>query len=237
MPQPRAAGPTLVPLTPRQQLRTGRMPRRLAQLLIGLFLYGFSMALVLRASLGLEPWSVLAQGFTLHLPMTFGQATIAISLVVLLLWIPLRQWPGLGTVCNAILIGIFVDLTLAWLPATTSLPPRIGLLVAGIVLNGLATATYVGAQLGPGPRDGLMTGLMARTGRPVWQVRTGIEVAVVTVGFLLGGDLWIGTIAYAVGIGPLVQVFLPLVTVRLATPRPVATQQASRAVTEARVER
>lgn len=209
------AASVLIPLTPRQQLRAGRMPRRVVQLIFGLFLYGVSMAIMLRASLGIEPWGVLAQGITRHLPFSYGEITIAVSVVVLLIWIPLRQWPGLGTVCNAFLIGIFVDLTLAVLPAPDALPVRIVAVAGGIVLNGLAGAIYIGAQLGPGPRDGLMTGLVARTGKPVWIVRTSIEVVVVIIGFLLGGDLWIGTLGYALAIGPLVQFFLPLVAVRL----------------------
>ncbi|SDT43104.1 Uncharacterized membrane protein YczE [Microlunatus soli] len=215
-------------MSPIQQLRAGRLPRRLVQLIFGLFLYGVSMAFMLRASLGIEPWGVLAQGITHHLPFSYGQITIAVSVVVLLLWIPLRQWPGLGTICNAVLIGIFVDLALSVLPAPSGLPVRIVALAGGIVLNGLAGAIYIGAQLGPGARDGLMTGLVGRTGRPVWLVRTAIEVVVVIIGFLLGGDLWIGTVAYAVAIGPLVQFFLPLVAVRLPLPdREVAGQEGS----------
>jgi uncharacterized membrane protein YczE len=214
----RTASSVLVRMSPGEQLRAGRLPRRIAQLVIGLFLYGFSMALLIRASLGLDPWDVLHQGLTRYVPLSFGQVTICVSILVLLLWIPLRQWPGLGTVCNAILVGVFVDLSLAMLPPVHGLPARIVLLVSGIVLNGLAGAAYIGAQLGPGARDGLMTGLVARTGRPVWLVRTGLEASVVAVGFLLGGDLWIGTVAYAIGIGPLVQLFLPLVAVRVEPP-------------------
>lgn len=221
-----SAASVLTPLTPAQQLRAGRMPRRVIQLIFGLVLYGVSMAIMLRGTLGIEPWGVLAQGITRHLPFSYGQITIAVSVVVLLLWIPLRQWPGLGTVCNAVLIGIFVDLTLAVLPTPSELPVRITAIACGIVLNGLAGAIYIGAQLGPGPRDGLMTGLVARTGKPVWLVRTAIEVVVVIIGFVLGGDLWFGTVAYAVSIGPLVQFFLPLVAVRLSVPeRPVVGQE------------
>ena len=217
---PGTGRPALLALTPKQQLRAGRMPRRLVQLLIGLFLYGASMALTYRAALGIEPWGVLAQGLSHYLPLNYGAVTIAVSLLVLLLWVPLRQWPGLGTVCNAVLVGVFVDLVLAVLPAPEQLFSRIGLLAGGIALNGLATAIYIGAQLGPGPRDGLMTGLVARTRRPVWLVRTSIELVVVVLGFILGGDLWIGTVAYALAIGPLVHLFLPLVTVRLPPQSP-----------------
>ncbi|HEY9293027.1 MAG TPA: hypothetical protein VIP98_17250 [Microlunatus sp.] len=219
---PGTGRPVLLALTPRQQLRAGRMPRRVIQLLVGLFLYGASMALVLRAGLGIEPWGVLHQGLTHYLPLSYGEVTIGVSLIVLLLWVPLRQWPGLGTICNAVLVGVFVDLVLGVLPTPEAMPIRIAAVVGGIVLNGLAGAIYIGAQLGPGARDGLMTGLVARTGRPVWMIRTGIELAVVIVGFLLGGNLWIGTVAYALSIGPLVQFFLPLVTVRLPGGQPAA---------------
>lgn len=206
----------LANLGPIEQLRAGRLPRRISQLIFGLFLYGFSMGLMIEALLGVDPWDVLHLGLTRYLPMSFGTVVILVSVAVLLLWIPLRQKPGLGTLSNAVLVGIFCDLSLAFLlPTPGSLPLRIVFLAAGIVLNGLAGAIYIGAQLGPGTRDGLMTGLVRRTGRPVWQVRTALEVTVVVIGFLLGGNLGVGTLAYAVSIGPLVQFFLPWVTVRL----------------------
>jgi uncharacterized membrane protein YczE len=224
---PTASRPQLVGLGPIEQLRAGRLPRRITQLLFGLFLYGFSMGLLIRAVLGVDPWDVLHLGLTRYLPMSFGTVVIVVSIAVLLLWVPLRQKPGLGTLCNALLVGVFVDLSLAFLlPAPDSLPARIAFLVAGIVLNGLAGAIYIGAQLGPGTRDGLMTGLVRRTGRPVWQVRTALEVTVVVIGFLLGGNLGIGTLAYAVSIGPLVQFFLPRVTVRLTPADPGQPGQA-----------
>jgi uncharacterized membrane protein YczE len=209
----------LLPLTPIGQLRAGRLGRRLTQLLIGLVLYGFSLAMMIEAALGISPWDVFHQGLARHVGLDYGVVVICVSMLVLLLWIPLRQWPGVGTVANAIVVGVSIDIGLALLPTPHGLPLRIGFLVVGIVLNGLAGAAYIGAQLGPGARDGLMTGLVARTGLPIWLVRTGIEVLVVVAGFLLGGDLWIGTIAYAVGIGPLVQFFLPWVTVRLTVPQ------------------
>ena len=209
----------LLPLNPVEQLRAGRMGRRLPQLIGGLLLYGFSMAMQVRGALGLAPWDVLTQGISRHLPLSFGMITIAISFVVLLLWIPLRQAPGLGTVLNALIVGVAADLGLWLLPQPDGLAPRAGLLVAGVVLNGLAGAIYVGAQLGPGPRDGLMTGLHRVTGRSLRLVRTGIEVVVLALGWLLGGQVGIGTVLYALAIGPLIQLFLPLTVVRLGDPR------------------
>lgn len=208
----------LVPLSPIGQLRAGRLAYRVTQLMVGLLLYGFALAMMLKAALGVSPWDVLHQGLARHIPLSYGEVVIAASVVVLAFWIPLKQWPGIGTIANAIVVGVSIDIGLAVLPTPHALVERIAFLVVGIVLNGFAGAVYIGAQLGPGARDGLMTGLVERTGLPVWVVRTGIEVLVVIGGFLLGGNLWIGTVAYAVGIGPLVQLFLPLVTVRL--PRP-----------------
>lgn len=209
----------LAALTPLEQLRAGRLGRRLPQLLVGLVLYGFSMALMIRATLGLDPWDVLHQGLTLRLPLSFGTVTIIVGALVLLLWIPLRQRPGLGTVCNVVVVGLAVDAGLALLPEVRGLTLRAVFLVASIVLNGLAGAIYIGSQLGPGPRDGLMTGLARRTGLSLRLLRTGIEVVVLAVGFALGGTLGLGTVLYALAIGPLVQLFLPLVAVRLEPTR------------------
>lgn len=213
-PTPRSAYalPTLNSL---QQLRAGRLGRRLPQLYAGLFLYGFSMAMMIKADLGLDPWDVLHQGLTRYLPVSFGTVTIIVGAVVLVLWIPLRQWPGLGTVSNVFVIGLSADFGLWLLPTPDSLAVRIGLMVAAVVLNGLAGAAYIGSHFGPGPRDGLMTGLVARTGGSLRLIRTGIEVAVLVTGFFLGGTVGVGTVLYAVAIGPLVQFFLPLVAVRL----------------------
>jgi len=205
-------------LGPVAQLRAGRLARRLPQLYAGLFLYGWSMAMMIKSGLGLPPWDVLHQGLARYLPVSFGVVTIIVGAVVLLLWIPLRQWPGLGTVSNVFVIGLAVDLGLSWLPTPPGLPWRISFLVAGVIMNGLAGAAYIGAQFGPGPRDGLMTGLARRTRGSLRLIRTGIEVGVLVAGFLLGGTLGIGTVLYAVGIGPLVQLFLPYVAVRLAPP-------------------
>lgn len=208
----------LAALTPLQQLRAGRLPRRLVQLLAGLILYGCSMAMLVRGGLGLDPWDVLHQGLARHLPLSFGTVVIAVGAVVLLLWIPLRQWPGLGTVANVIVIGLAADLGLAVLAAPEDLLAKVAMLLSAVVLNGIAGATYIGSQLGPGPRDGLMTGLARRTGRSLRLVRTALELMVLTVGFLLGGTVGLGTVLYALSIGPLVQLFLPYLTVRLQAP-------------------
>lgn len=202
-------------LGPVQQLRAGRLGRRLPQLYAGLVLYGISLAMMLRGNLGLPPWDVLAQGLYRWIPVSFGTITIGVGALVLLLWIPLRQRPGLGTLSNVIVVGLAVDLGLWLIPEVAALPAQIGLLAAGIVLNGLAGATYIGSQFGPGPRDGLMTGLATRTGRSLRLIRTGIEITVLIIGFLLGGTIGIGTVAYALAIGPLVQFFLRWVAVRL----------------------
>jgi uncharacterized membrane protein YczE len=191
-----------------------RLGRRLGQLYAGLVLYGVSMASMIRADLGLDPWDVFHQGLATRTGLSFGTITIVVGAVVLLLWIPLRQRPGLGTVSNVVVIGLAVDATLAVLPTVRTIPLRITLLAAGILLNGLATGLYIGARLGPGPRDGLMTGYVARhPGRSIRLVRTVIELTVLTVGWLLGGKAGIGTLAYALGIGPLVHVLIPLCTV------------------------
>ena len=193
--------------------------RRLTQLLVGLTIYGTSMAMQLRATLGVAPWDVFHQGLSRHLPLSFGLVTALTGAVVLLLWLPLRQRPGIGTVANVVVIAVSVDAALALIPAPSSLPARAALLVGGIVLNGVASAAYVGARLGPGPRDGLMTGLAARTGWSIRLVRTGIELTVLGVGWLLGGTVGIGTVAYALAIGPLTQAFLPWFAVSSPCPR------------------
>ncbi|WBB67307.1 hypothetical protein [Micromonospora sp. WMMD812] len=191
-----------------------RPARRLTQLYLGLALYGVSMALMIRSGLGLDPWDVFHQGLSRITGLSFGTVTIAVGAVVLLLWIPLRQRPGLGTVSNVVVIGLVVDATLALLPTGGPLWARIGLLVVGIVANGAATGLYLGARLGPGPRDGLMTGYVARRpGRSIRLVRTVIEVTVLALGWLLGGTVGLGTVAYALSIGPLAQLFIPLCAV------------------------
>jgi uncharacterized membrane protein YczE len=190
-------------------LRGRRLTRRLVQLYAGLALYGASMALLVRSTLGVTPWDVLHQGLARHLGWSLGTAAIVVGAVVLLAWIPLRQRPGLGTVSNVVVIGLAVDATLAALPVPSALVARVGLVVAGVLLNAVATAAYIGVHLGPGPRDGLMTALVRRTGRSVRLVRTSIEATVVLTGWLLGGTLGVATVAYALAIGPLVHVLLP----------------------------
>ncbi|MEU4678116.1 hypothetical protein [Micromonospora sp. NPDC023737] len=191
-----------------------RPVRRLTQLFVGLALYGISMALMIRSGLGLNPWDVFHQGLSERTGLSFGTVTIAVGAVVLLLWIPLRQRPGLGTVSNVVVIGLVVDATLALLPAGGPLWIRIGLLITGIVANGAATGLYLGARLGAGPRDGLMTGYVARRpNRSIRLVRTVIEITVLALGFLLGGTVGLGTVAYALAIGPLAQLFVPMFAV------------------------
>jgi uncharacterized membrane protein YczE len=190
-----------------------RLARRLVQLYLGLVLYGFSMALLVRSQLGVMPWDVLHQGIARRVGLTLGTVTIIVGVIVLLLWIPLRERPGLGTVSNVIVIGLAVDASVAVLPAVPDLWLRMVLVAAGVTLNGVATAAYIGVRMGSGPRDGLMTGFERRTGGSVRIVRTVIEIAVVATGWLLGGTLGLATVLYALGIGPLVQVFLPRLTV------------------------
>ncbi|WP_019811640.1 membrane protein YczE [Saccharomonospora halophila] len=183
--------------------------RRLPQLFAGLVLYGTSMAMMTRSGLGLNPWDVLHEGIAGRTPLTFGAVTAVTAVGVLALWFPLRQRPGVGTVANVLVIAVTVDAVRWALADARSLTWQLTLLVGGILLNALATAAYVGARLGPGPRDGLMTGLADRTGRSVRLVRTGIELTVLAVGWLLGGTVGIGTVGYALAIGPLTQFFLP----------------------------
>ncbi|MGW6209840.1 membrane protein YczE [Streptomyces sp. NPDC055089] len=193
--------------------RGAHLTRRLIQLYAGLALYGASSALLVVAGLGLEPWGVLHQGLAELTGISIGAVSIIIGAIVLLLWIPLRQRPGLGTVSNVFAVGLAMDGTLALVPEVHGLVAQAGTMVAGIVLNGVATGLYIAARFGPGPRDGLMTGLHRRTGRSIRFVRTAIEIAVVVTGFLLGGSLGAGTVLYALAIGPLAQFFLRFFTV------------------------
>ncbi len=191
--------------------------RRLTQLYAGLLLYGLSLAMMVRGSLGLDPWDVLHQGASRKSGISIGICTMIIGVAVLFLWIPLRQRPGLGTVSNAILVGLAVDASLALLPGPDDLVFQSVFLGLGVLLNGVATGMYIGAGLGPGPRDGLMTGIAAR-GHSIRVVRTLIELTVLGIGWLLGGSVGVGTIIYAVAIGPLAHVFIPLFTVGRAAP-------------------
>lgn len=214
----RGSGRELADLTPRQQLAAGRLTRRLVQLFLGLALYGTSIAMMLRSVLGLNPWDVLHDGLAERTGLSFGTVVIVVGAGLLVLWVPLRQWPGLGTVANAVVVGLVADAALAVLAEPDAMVARIGLLVGGIVLNGLATAMYIGSQLGPGPRDGLMTGLSRRTGLSIRLVRVGLELTVLAIGWLLGGVVGIGTVAYALAIGPLVQLFLAWLIVPVRVP-------------------
>lgn len=186
--------------------------RRIVRLLIGLVLFGLGLALMVAAGLGLAPWEVLHQGIARHTPIPIGTVGILTGLLVLILWIPLRERPGLGTVLNVVVIGVVIDLTLLWLDQPAAIGVRWSYLVVGLVMIGVASGYYIGAGLGPGPRDGLMTGLARRGWRISW-VRTGIEAAVLVAGWMLGGTVGVGTILFAFGIGPLVGFFLPRLSV------------------------
>ena len=188
----------------------GLMVGRLVRLILGLVLYGFTMALMVQSGLGLDPWDVFHEGLTHHVPLTFGQVVIVVGAIVLLLWIPLRQRPGIGTLLNVVIIGLAADAGIALVDAPDALWARIALLLVGVVGNGLAGALYIGAQLGPGPRDGLWVAIVDRTGVSIRAARTGIEITVLVTGFLLGGTVGLGTVLYALAIGPLVQTFLAL---------------------------
>jgi uncharacterized membrane protein YczE len=188
-----------------------RITSRLVRLFVGLVLYGVSMAMLVESRLGLDPWDVFHQGLSKVTGISFGLVVILTGIPVLLLWIPLRQRPGFGTLANLIVIGLVADRALALLPPGTNWPARIAYLAGGIVLNAAATGLYIGSRFGTGPRDGLMTGIVGRYPKlSVRLVRTCIELTVLSAGFLLGGTVGIGTVAYALGIGPLVQVFLRL---------------------------
>ncbi|MFE5894663.1 YitT family protein [Streptomyces sp. NPDC056462] len=215
-----------------QETTKRHLVRRLSQLYIGLALYGASSALLVEAGLGLEPWNVLHQGLAELTGLTIGVVSIIVGAAVLLLWIPLRQRPGLGTVSNVFVVGLAMDGTLALLPEAHSLAVRITLLLAGILLNGAATGLYIAAHFGPGPRDGLMTGLHQRTGRSIRLMRTAVEIVIVVTGFALGGTVGVGTLLYAVSIGPLAQLFLRVFAVPSASDGStvVATGQPRRAI-------
>jgi uncharacterized membrane protein YczE len=197
----------------------GNLIRRVPQLFVGLVLYGVSMGMMVVSGLGLTSWDVFHQGLSRVTGLSLGWIVILVGIPVLMLWIPLRQRPGFGTLANLVVIGLAVDWALALLPATPWLPARLLYLIGGIVLNGVATGLYIGSDLGPGPRDGLMTGIHARFPRlSLRLVRTVIELTVLGAGFLLGGTVGIGTLAYALAIGPLAQLFIPLFTVRRSAP-------------------
>ena len=186
---------------------------RFLQLQAGLILYGVSIALMLRANLGLEPWGVFHEGVALRAGWSFGTVTIVVGAFVLLLWLPLRQKPGVGTICNIVMIGLAVDASLWFVTTPDGYLARFAMLTSGIVLCGAAAGAYIGAGLGPGPRDGLMTGLVRVTGLSIRLVRTLIELAVLAAGWLLGGTVGLGTVLFAVAIGWPIQFFLPIFTI------------------------
>ncbi len=196
------------------------MVRRLLQLLIGLVLYGAGCALTVEAGLGVDPWTVFAQGLSVHTGIGIGWVTNIVGFLVLLLWIPLHQKPGIGTVANILLVGTSMQVVLWLMAPVTGLTLQIGVLLGGILLVAVASGLYIGARFGPGPRDGLMTGLHARLGWPIWVCRALVEVTVLALGWLLGGTVGIGTVLFAALIGPLVHIALPL----LDTARPISTR-------------
>lgn len=204
--------------------------RRIAQLLVGLFLYGIAIAMMVRAGIGVAPWDVLTQGLVKQTGLTFGIITVIVGAIVLLLWIPIRQKPGVGTVLNILLIGPAADIGLAFIPQQDSPVLQALMFAGGLALLAVATGLYVGARLGPGPRDGLMTGIHARWGWKIWIVRTGIEVTVLSIGWLLGGQVGIGTLAFALLIGPMVGVTLPFFRVPEAPVRPVTPTSAGEVI-------
>ncbi|MET0844118.1 MAG: hypothetical protein ABWY23_09720 [Mycetocola sp.] len=185
------------------------MIRRTVQLLIGLLLYGIALALIVRAAIGVAPWDVLTQGISLKTGWGFGVITIVVGAVVLLFWIPLKQKPGVGTVLNVLLVGPAADLGLWLIPADLDLWVRILLFPAGLFVLALATGLYIGARFGPGPRDGLMTGIHERTGWPIWVGRTGVELVVLAAGWILGGNVGVGTVLFALLVGPLCNITIP----------------------------
>ncbi len=198
------------------------MARRITQLLVGLFLYGIAIAMLIRASIGVAPWDVLSQGIDVQTGWGFGLITVIIGAIVLLLWIPIRQKPGIGTVLNVLLVGPAAEVGLAIVPVQTVWWAGALLFAGGLVLLAVATGLYIGARMGPGPRDGLMTGIHARWGWRIWIVRTSIEVTVLSVGWLLGGNVGVGTVAFALLIGPMVNITLPLLRVPVASGEPDA---------------
>jgi uncharacterized membrane protein YczE len=212
--------PSLPPLT---YIALGEHPlRRLPQLFIGLALYGFSLSAMVRASLGVNPWSVLYEGLENHTSLSFGTISAVLGVLVLLFWIPLKQRPTFGTVANLVVLAYSSDLGLLLIPQHLGFPARVALLIGGVLLNGVSVAVYVGARFGPGPRDGLMTGASAATGRSIRLIRTLIEITVLAVGRLLGGSVGVGTVLYAVAVGPITQLFLHWFTYRSPAERVVA---------------
>jgi uncharacterized membrane protein YczE len=197
--------------------------RRLVQLLTGLFLFGFAAAMMLKASLGVDPWTVFAEGLHVTWGWGFGWIIVISSGVVLLLWIPLRQMPGLGTVLNALLVGPSMEVGLALVDAPELLVHKIVLFAAGLLMMGIASGFYIGAGFGPGPRDGLMVGINARFGWPLWAARTTVEVIVLSIGWFLGGTVGVGTVIFALMIGPLAQRAIKVYRIGPYSPKAIGT--------------
>lgn len=218
MPRDRGRAPArLDNLALRDQLRVDHLPRRLLQMMAGLTGFGLSLALLLESGLGGAPWDVLHAAVADRLGLTVGIVSISVSFVVLLAWFPLRERIGIGTVANSIWVGVSIDLGMLVLPEAHGIPLAVAMMLAGVVLNGISGAVYLGAQLGAGPRDGLMTGLGRVLSRPVGPVRIALEVIVLVTGWALGGPLGVGTVVYAIGLGPIIQLTLPSVTLPVRT--------------------
>lgn len=200
-------------LSLRDQLRADRLGLRLAQMMLGLTGFGISLAMLLRSGLGGAPWDVLHAALAAHLGASVGTLSITVSFVVLLAWIPLRERPGIGTLANAIWVGVSIDVGMFLVPAAVNLPVAVAMTLLAVAVNGVSAALYIGAQLGPGARDGLMTGLSRHLARPVGPVRLVLEVLVLGAGWLLGGPVGAGTLLYAAGLGPVIQLALPRVTI------------------------
>lgn len=202
------------------------MLRWISQLLIGLVLYGVADALMIRAVLGVDPWTVLSQGLSIHTGLGIGILTNIVGVLVLLLWIPLRQRPGVGTILNILIIGPSIELGLWLVPPMTELWAQILMFAAGLVLLAVASGLYIGARMGPGPRDGLMTGINKRFGVPIWIARTSVEITVLVTGWILGGNVGLGTVAFALLIGPLCNITLPFFAIRAPAVTPEAAPEA-----------
>jgi uncharacterized membrane protein YczE len=194
-------------------MATDRLPERIARCVLGLALFGVGISLIIEARIGVPPWDVFHQGVASRVDRSIGTVIIATGAALMLLWIPLRQMPGVGTVLNAIEIGLVADVAIGVLPQPESPFVQVPMMLSGVVVVALGSGLYIGSGLGPGPRDGLMTGLAAR-GIPLRVARTGIEVTVLVVGWLLGGQVGVGTVVFALGIGPLVQVLLPRLSMK-----------------------
>ena len=219
---------SLTNLSPLQQLRAGRLTLRLVSLIVGLLFFALAMALMIRAQLGVDPWNVLHLGIANHVPLSLGTIAILTGALVLVSWIPLKQWPGLGTVANVLVIGLGMDLFLAIIPPISGLGWQITAFLLGVVINGIGGAMYIGSHFGAGPRDGLMTGLHLNTGLSIRLIRTGIELTVLAIGWLLGGPVGLGTVAYALLIGPSIQFFMRFMIIRLPEPAPAAEPETCR---------